>query len=58
MENGWTIERDERGFWLVAGTVKRGPFERTSSARHAAQQEAAPVRRPEPQKVKERGAAE
>ena len=42
--NGWTLDRDARGFWLVAGTVRQGPFPRTDSARAWARLVSAPAR--------------
>jgi hypothetical protein len=54
--NGWTIERDGRGFWAVAGTIRSGPYPRKSEAQAAAMNTLAPpppkplkiVRRDEP----------
>jgi len=45
--NGWTIERDERGFWATGGTLRVGPFERPELAREHARSFTAP-RAPKP----------
>lgn len=31
--NGWNIDRDDLGFWLVRGTVREGPFTTPDHAR-------------------------
>ena len=54
--NGWTIDRDGKGWWISGGTVRSGPFPRKSEAQAAAQYSPSPpppkplkiVRRDEP----------
>ena len=47
--NGWTVERDERGFWLAAETQRHGPFARPALARMFARDTPAPKPRPKTQ---------
>lgn len=46
--NGWTFDRDARGIWLVAGTIRIGPYPTTSQARAEAYRIPAP--KPKPKK--------
>ena len=42
MTNGWELTRDARGFWLVAGTVRSGPYTTPIHARAWAKLNPAP----------------
>ena len=44
--NGWTINRDAKGFWLVAGAVRDGPYPRKYEAQNAARGTPAPPPKP------------